>query len=408
MIGIDEALDAVLAEVRPLGAERVPLLEALGRACAADVVSPEAVPGFANSAMDGFALRGEDLAEGRREFAVVAEIPAGRPSARHLFAGEAAKIMTGAPLPPGADTVVPVELTVALEAGVLVTEPPAPGSNVRLAGEDLAPGDRLLGPGDRVGPAEIGLLASVGVETLSVARRPRVAILATGSELVAPGQPLAPGQIRNSNSFTAYAQVLEAGGDPILLGIARDDAAETRRLLAAALEQDVVLTSGGVSVGEFDFVKQVQEELGVERRFWGVKTKPGKPLAFGVRGGTLVFGVPGNPVASMVSFELYIRPAVLALQGRRDLYRPYVTAAAAEPVKAAKERAELRRCRLVRRGDAWRFTTTGPQGSGILRSMALAHGLAIVPARHPGGPAGQELTVQLLEGSAEERPPYPV
>ena len=407
MIGIDEALDTVLAEVEPLGTERVPLLEALGRACAVDVVSPEAVPGFTNSAMDGFALRGEDLAGGRREFTVVAEIPAGRPSSRHLFAGEAAKIMTGAPLPPGADTVVPVELTIASETGVLLTEAPAPGSNVRLAGEDLAPGDLLLRPGDRVGAAEVGLLASVGVETLPVVRRPRVAILATGSELVPPGQPLAPGQIRNSNSFTAYAQVVAAGGDPILLGIAADDPGETRRLLAAALEQDVVLTSGGVSVGEFDFVKQVQEELGVERRFWGVKTKPGKPLAFGVRGDTLVFGIPGNPVASMVSFELYIRPAVLALQGRRDLYRPYVIAAAAEPVRAAKERIELRRCRLARDGGPWRFTTTGPQGSGILRSMALAHGLAIVPAEHPGGPVGLELAVQLLDGSAEERPPYP-
>jgi len=405
--GIQEALDAVLAEVEPLGAERVPLLEALGRSCAAEVVSPEAVPGFANSAMDGFALRGEDVAQGRREFTVVAEIPAGRPSDRHLFAGDAAKIMTGAPLPPGADTVVPVELTVALEDGVLVTEPVAPGSNVRAAGEDLRPGDVLLAPGDRVGPPEIGLLASVGVETVPVVRRPRVAILATGSELVAPGKPLAPGQIRNSNSFTAYAQVREAGGDPILLGIAPDDAEETRRLLGAALEQDVVITSGGVSVGEFDFVKRVQEELGVERRFWRVSMKPGKPLAFGVRASTLVFGAPGNPVSSMVSFELFIRPALLALQGRRDLYRPYVVARSAEAVGAATDRTELRRCGLSRDGGTWRFSTTGPQGSGILRSMALADGLVIVPGAHPGGPAGLELPVQLLEGSSEERPPYP-
>ncbi len=407
MIGIDEALDAVLDGVRPLGAEQVPLLEALGRACAGEVVSPEAVPGFDNSAMDGFAVRGEDLAGGRREFAVVAEIPAGRPSSRRLVEGDAARIMTGAPLPPGADTVVPVELTVALEEGVLLTEAPPPGSNVRLAGEDILPGDVLIGPGDRVGPAEIGLLASVGVERLPVARRPRVAILATGSELVASGQALSPGQIRNSNSFSAYAQVIEAGGEPILLGIASDDLAETQRLIAAALEQDVALTSGGVSVGDFDFVKQVQERLGVERRFWGVATKPGKPLAFGVRGRTLTFGVPGNPVASMVSFELYIRPALLALQGRRDLYRPYVTAVAAEPVGRAKDRTELRRCRLARAGGSWCFTTTGPQGSGILRSMALADGLAIVPAGYAGGPAGEAFVVQLLSGSSEERPPYP-
>jgi molybdopterin molybdotransferase len=404
---MDDALDMVLAEVRRLRSERVSLLEALGRACAEEVVSPQAVPGFDNSAMDGFAVRGEDLAEGRREFAVVGEAPAGRPSPRHVSAGETVKIMTGAPLPPGADTVVPVEETVALDDGVLVSKAPPPGSNVRLAGEDVVAGDRLIGAGDVIGPAEVGLLASVGVEALPVVRRPRVAILATGSELVPPGQPLAPGQIRNSNSFSAYGQVLEAGGDPILLGIARDDVDETRRLVAAALEQDVALTSGGVSVGEFDFVKQVQEDLGVERRFWRVATKPGKPLAFGVRGHTLVFGVPGNPVASMVSFELYIRPALLALQGRRDLYRPYVTATAAEAVKGAKERTELRRCRLLRHEGGWRFTTTGPQGSGILRSMTLADGLVIVPAGYAGGPAGEELVVQLLRGSAEERPPYP-
>ena len=201
-----------------------------------------------------------------------------------------------------------------------MTEAPRPGANVRRAAEDVAVGDVLFPRGARLGPAEIGLLASVGCDRVAVARRPRVAILATGSELRLPGQPLAPGQIRNSNSFTAYGQVLAAGGEPVLLGIARDDLDETRRLLADALEHDVVITSGGVSVGEYDFVKQVQDELGVERRFWGVATKPGKPLAFGTRGDTLVFGVPGNPVAAMVSFEMYVRPALLALQGRPDLY----------------------------------------------------------------------------------------
>src|SRR5665648_858436 len=219
-------------------------------------------------------------------------------------------------------------------------------------------------------------------------RRPRVAILATGSELRLPGEPLGPGQIRNSNSFTAYGQVLAAGGEPVLLGIARDDLDETRRLLADALEQDVVITSGGVSVGEYDFVKQVQDELGVGRRFWGVATKPGKPLAFGTRGDTLVFGVPGNPVAAMVSFEMYVRPALLALQGRQDLYRPYVFAAAEEPVKRSRGRTEARRCRLLHRGRGWGFTTTGPQGSGILRSMALADGLVFVPPEYPGAAPG--------------------
>ena len=357
--------------------------------------------------MDGYAVRGAELEAGRREFRVVVDIPAGRWVGEEVGAGEAAKIMTGAPLPPGVDTVVQVEYTEQHGETLVVKEPVQPGANVRRAAEDVAVGDVLFPRGARLGPAEIGLLASVSCDRVAVARRPRVAILATGSELRLPGQPLGPGQIRNSNSFTAYGQVLAAGGEPVLLGIARDDLDETRRLLADALEHDVVITSGGVSVGEYDFVKQVQDELGVERRFWGVATKPGKPLAFGTRGDTLVFGVPGNPVAAMVSFEMYVRPALLALQGRQDLYRPYVFAAAEEPVKRSRGRTEARRCRLLHRGRGWGFTTTGPQGSGILRSMALADGLAFVPPEYPGAAPGAELMVMMLEGSAAERPPFP-
>ena len=315
MITIDEALDRILGTVRPIGAEEVRLLDALGRTSAESIVSPEQVPDFANSAMDGFAVSGAELEAGRREFRVVVDIPAGTYVAEPIGQGEAARIMTGAPLPPGVDTVVQVEHTVVDDDVMTVETPPATGANVRDAGEDVNAGDVIFEKGTLLGAAEVGLLAAVGVERVRVARRPRVAILATGSELVAAGKPLAPGQIRNSNSFTAYGQVAGAGADPILLGIARDDLDETRRLMAAALENDVVVTSGGVSVGDYDFVKQVQDELGVERKFWGVATKPGKPLAFGVRGSTLVFGVPGNPVAAMVSFELYVRPALLALQG---------------------------------------------------------------------------------------------
>jgi molybdopterin molybdotransferase len=407
VISIDEAIDAVLDAVRPLSAETVPLIEAFGRAAAAEIVSPERVPGFDNSAMDGYALRGAELEAGRREFRVTVDIPAGFWFAETVGAGDAAKIMTGAPLPSGVDTVVPVELTAQHGDTLVVGKPVQPGANVRRAGEDVVEGDILFPRGARLGPAEIGLLASVGCESVSVARRPRVAILATGSELVPLGSPLSPGHIRNSNSFTAYGQVLAASAEPVLLGIARDDLDETRRLMAAALEHDVVVTSGGVSVGEYDFVKQVQDELGVQRHFWGVAIKPGKPLAFGSRGSTLVFGVPGNPVAAMVSFETYVRPALLALQGRGDLYRPHVFAAAEEPVKGTKDRTEARRCRLTRRGRGWGFTTTGPQGSGILRSMALAEGLAMIPPGHPGAEPGEQLLVMLLEGSSTQRPPFP-
>ena len=407
MISIHEAIDSVLAAVRPLAEEEVPLLDALGRATAADVVSPASVPSFDNSAMDGYAVRGAELQSGRREFRVSVDIPAGRFVDDGVAEGEAAKIMTGAPMPPGVDTVVPVEVTEQHDDRLVVLDLVATGANVRRAAEDLAAGDVLFPRGSRLGPAEIGLLASVGCEVVTVARRPRVAILATGSELVPLGQPLSPGQIHNSNSFTAYGQVLAAGAEPVLLGIARDDLDETRRLLAQALERDVIITSGGVSVGEYDFVKQVQEELGVERRFWGVATKPGKPLAFGVRGDSLVFGVPGNPVAAMVSFEMYIRPAILALQGRPDIYRPYVFAAAEEKVKRTRERTEARRCRLLHRGRGWGFSTTGPQGSGILRSMALADGLAFVPAGFAGSDPGAEFLVMMLEGMSAERPPFP-
>jgi molybdopterin molybdotransferase len=407
MIAIDEAIDIVLAAVPAGRTEEVPLLAAFGRVLAEDVVSPEQVPPFANSAMDGFALRGADLEAGRSSFRVTLEIPAGRWVDTPVSAGEAAKIMTGAPMPVGADTVVPIEETQTAGEMVTVTQPVRMGANVRFAGEDIERGDALFARGTVLGPAEIGLLASVGREQLRVACRPRVAILATGSELVAPGEPVGPGQIRNSNSFTAYGQVLEAGAEPVLLGIARDDLDETRRLIAAALAEDVVMTSGGVSVGEYDFVKQVQDELGVERRFWGVRSKPGKPVAFGVKGDKLVFGVPGNPVATMVAFELYMRPALRAMMGATSIYRPYVWAESVGPVKRTRERAEARRCRLTKKGDGWVFSTTGPQGSGILRSMALADGLVFVPAGYAGGGAGERFMVMLLAGASVERPPFP-
>jgi molybdopterin molybdotransferase len=401
VISLNEAIDLVLAAVRPLSAERVPLLDALGRAAAADVVSPEDVPSFDNSAMDGCAAHGDS-------FAIVAEIPAGHVAAAPLGPGDAARIMTGAPLPTCADTVVQVEHTEERDGRVFVRTPPAAGRNVRRAGEDVRRGDVVLPRGTPLGPAELGILASIGVEQLSVARRPRVAILATGSELVPLGRSLGPGQIRNSNSFAAWGQTLAACAEPVLLGIAPDDPDETRRLISRALGEDVTITSGGVSVGDYDFVKQVEDELGVERRFWGVATKPGKPFAFGVRDGRLVFGAPGNPVAAMVSFELYVRPALLAMQGRRDIWRPWLTAAAAEPVRATRDRVEVRRCLLARdEGGDWRFTTTGPQGSGILRSMVLADGLVLVPSAHAGGVVGDPYLVMLLEGSRPERPPFP-
>jgi molybdopterin molybdotransferase len=406
-VTIDQALDHVLKTARPSGFEEVDLLASFGRTLANDVISPDDVPPFANSAMDGFALRAADQEGDRPRLRVVAELPAGHSIEEMLVPGAAVKIMTGAPLPPGADTVVQVEATEMVGDDVVLSAPVVAGINVRPAAEDVRRGDLLLSAGDVISAANLGVLASAGMAHIEVARRPRVAILATGSELVPVDSLPGAGQIRNSNSFTAYGQALEAGAEPVLLGIARDDAELTKTLLRRALDEDVVVTSGGVSVGDYDFVKQVQEELGVERRFWGVRTKPGKPLAFGVRGETPVFGVPGNPVAAMVTFEVFIRPLLLSMLGRSLIWRPWVWAAAAEPVHRTKERPELRRCLVRRQEERWVFTTTGPQGSAVLSSMALANGLVLVPTGFEGADAGEPLPVMLLSGSSDERPPFP-
>ncbi len=407
MVTIHEAIDIVLASVNPLPSEEAPLLHAFGRSAAADEVSAEPVPPFDNSAMDGYAVRAEEVAAGRRRFRVVVEVPAGRWVDREIGAGEAARIMTGAPLPPGLDAVVPFEVVEEDGDAVTLSADVRSGANVRRAGESVAAGDTVFLRGTVLGPAEIALLAAVGRSTIPVMRRPRVAIIATGSELVPVGRPLSPGRIHDSNSYGSYGQVLAAGGEPVLLGIVGDDPSETRRLLSRALAYDVVLTSGGVSVGKFDFVKEALGDLGVDLRFWGVAMRPGKHLAFGVHGRTLVFGLPGNPMAAMVGVEVFVRPALLAMQSRVGIFRPVVTAVAVESVKGTAACTELRRCRLMRGDEGWSFGTTGPQGSPAPRSMASAQGLAIVPPGYPGGEAGERLSVMLLEGSAEERPPFP-
>jgi molybdopterin molybdotransferase len=274
LLTIDQAVDEVLSAARPAGTEDVDLLTCLGRTLAVDVASPQDVPPFDNSAMDGFALRAADQHGSQPRLRVVAELPAGRAIETPLPPGAAVKIMTGAPVPPGADAVVQVEAT-RTDGDYVVLNAPVPlGSNIRRAGEDVRRGDVVVAKGEVITAAHLGVLASAGMSRVTVARRPRVAILATGSELVPVESPLGPGQIRNSNSYTAYGQTIEAGAEPVLLGVARDDLDETKSLVSRALEEDVVVTSGGVSVGDYDFVKDVQEQLGVQRRFWGVRTKP--------------------------------------------------------------------------------------------------------------------------------------
>lgn len=373
---------------------------------AEDIVAPHDVPPFDNAGMDGFAVRASDVVDATADapvkLTIHETIPAGHVASREVGPNEAAKIMTGAPIPSGADAVVQSEATDERDGEVLVYEPVKPRRNVRGAGEDVRSGDHVFGPGTVLGAAEIGLLASLGRPSVQVHRRPRVAIIATGSELVEVAHAPGPGQIRNSNSYALRAQCQQLGIEPDVLGIVSDDYQATKRLMAEGLEYDVLLTSGGVSVGEFDFVKNVQDELGVERRLWGVAMKPGKPLAFGVKGSTLVFGLPGNPVSTMVSFEIFVRSALLRLMGYRKTTRPLHRAVIVEDVANSDGRVYVVRVRAWREDSVWHVSSTGAQGSGILRSMVGANGLAFVPGGPRGVRAGEEVDFLLLREDLEE------
>ncbi len=405
-ISIDEARARVLTEASPLPAEERPIEAAFGYVLAEGVVSSLNVPPFDNSAMDGFAVFAADVVDAGPDTPVALvlrdTIPAGYVAEHHLNRGETAKIMTGAPMPQGANAVVQSELASEADGKVLIFEAAKPGLNVRRAAEDIAVGDRVLAAGAELGPAEIGVLASLGLPTLKVYRRPRVAVLSTGSELVEVDQPLAPGKIRNSNSYALQAYCQQIGVDVTRLGIAPDDYDSTLRMVEEGLTYDVLITSGGVSVGEFDFVKNVQDALGVERRLWGVAMKPGKPLVFGVKGPTLVFGLPGNPVSAMVSFELFVKPALLRLMGHKRVVKPLYKAIVEEDVFSKDGRTYVVRVRAWREDDRWHVSSTGPQGSGILRSMVGANGLIFVPGAPKGVRAGQEVDFLLLREDLKE------
>lgn len=406
LISIEEARSRVLAEASPLSAESVPLSDTVGSVLAEDIIASHSVPPFDNSGMDGYAVRAADLVDAAptspARLPIAETIPAGHVSSAPLSPGKAARIMTGAPMPEGADTVAQSEITAEEEGYVLIYEPVKPGKNIRRAGEDVVAGDRVLAAGALLGPAEIGVLASLGHPRVPVHRRPRVALISTGSELVEVDQPLGPGQIHNSNTYSLRALCRQMGVDANAFGIVPDDYEATRRAIEAGLEYDVLITSGGVSVGKFDFVKDVQDELGVERRLWGVAMKPGKPLVFGVRGKTLVFGLPGNPVSAMVSFELFVKPALLRLMGHRKTTHPLYPAVIEEDIVNADGRTYVVRVRAWREDGTWHISSTGAQGSGILRSMVGANGLAFVPGGVRGVRAGETVEFLLLREDLEE------
>ncbi len=394
MISVEEALSKILNFVNELDSEEKPLLDCLGRVLAEDVYAPFNVPPCDNSAMDGYATRAESIIgatpENPKILRVVGEVPAGLVPNLEVKAGYAVRIMTGALIPQGADVVVPFEDTDEVnrnrsadktEIGVYKELPS--GSHLRQSGEDISEGDLVMSRGKQLRPADLGALASIGKGLVSVVRRPVVAILATGNEVVDVDQPLPPGKIYNSNSYSLAAQVANCGGIPRLLGIVPDNFVQISSALREGLNCDMLLTSGGVSIGDYDVVKEVLTKEG-DISFWTVRMKPGKPLAFGAfksDNGRRVphLGLPGNPVSSMITFEIFVRPSILKMMGRKDLIRPTIKAVIGNTIENKDGRRIFARAIVTRQNGQYFANLTGPQGSGILSSVVKANSLVIVP-----------------------------
>jgi molybdopterin molybdotransferase len=418
VITVDQALEKVLEHVDILGAEESPILSCLGQVLAEDVFSNINIPPLDNSAMDGYAVRSADTRGASRKsprmLRVIDTVAAGAVSRSEVEPGTAVRIMTGAPIPEGADGVVRFEDTDEserqggpAEIGVLIEV--APGAEIRRAGEDIAAGSLVLKQGTVLRAAEVGVLASLGCSKAKVIRRPVVAVLATGDEIVAIGQPLPDGKIYNSNSYSLTALVQHYGAVPKVLGIALDNEDSLMGKLRRGLEADMVITSGGVSLGDYDVVREVLAKEG-EIIFWRVREKPGKPLVFGLLKGRSktggakkipFFGLAGNPVSAMVNFELFARPAILKMMGRKKLTKPTVRAVVEDVIENTDGRRVFTRVFVEKRGDGYFARLTGPQGSGILTSMALANGLAIVPEDKSGVEPGDVVEVMMLDWSEE-------
>jgi molybdopterin molybdotransferase len=403
MITVAEALDKILSQIHPLGFEKVSLLDALGRVIGEDIYAQRNIPPLDNSGMDGYALRSEDVREACKELPVrlevIEDLPAGFISTKKVEKGKAIRIMTGAPIPKGANTVIPVEETKRGDGFVLVLKAVSLGENIRRSGEDVRKGDCVVSQGDLIRPAEVGMIASLGRSFISVYQRPLIAILCTGDELVDVDGGVNEVKIISSNSYTLASQVKDCGAIPLQLGIAQDRRKEIEEKLRQGIRADVVISSAGVSVGDYDFVKEVMKKLGMEMLFWKVAMRPGHPLAFGTIGSKPVFGLPGNPVSSMISFEQFVRPSLLKMMGHRQLFRPVIEAVLKEEFKKAIGRRFFIRGSVSLEKGQYVVTTTGEQGSGILRSMVKANGLIVIPEDQEIVRAGERVKVQLLDRS---------
>jgi len=404
VLGVAEASARILAGIEPLGAERVALLDAAGRVLATPVASPLTLPAWDNSAMDGYAVRAADIEPAREDapvsLRVLESVQAGEFPSRQVEAGTAIRIMTGAPVPEGADSVVRVEDTNGATDVVVVTSARDARRNIRPRGEDIETGVVVLDRGVSLGAAQIGVLASVGAASVDVHRRPRVAFMSSGDEIVDLDrfhEALAGRKIVTSNSYTLHALIRAAGGEPLNLGIARDDPADLRERMQRAAGCDLLITSAGMSAGEYDYVRSVLAELGVTLDVWKVRMRPGAPLGFGRLHGMPWIGLPGNPVSTMVTFELFVRPVLRRMLGHTRLFRRPVAVTLEEPVKiGAKLTHFLRAIVTVRADGSLGARLTGPQGSGILTSMSLANALLVVPEDRPQVAAGETLHALLL------------
>lgn len=393
----EEARKIILDSIVPLGVEKVEILSAVGRVLAEDVAAPWDMPLWDNTAMDGYALHADECTEGA-VLKLEGFLPAGGYMTEEVARGTAVKIMTGAPIPPGADVVIPFEETEEKGGQVFVKKTLKPGDHIRFKGEDVKTGEIVLPAGTVLRPSEISMLASFGTLFVPVHRKVRVAIVSTGDELVEPGEALAPGKIINSNSLALAASVKQAGAIPVMLGIARDNRESLREKLAEGLRADVLITSAGVSAGDCDYVRDVLDELMVNQAFWKVNIKPGRPTAFGLRDGKPVFSLPGNPVSSLLTFEEFVRPALLKMMGHRRVLRPLVKATLKGTVSKKPGRVNFIRVAVEHENGEFVVRSAGKQETGYLKTLLLADGIAIIPAEHDGLKSGDRVDVHLLDG----------